>query len=155
MSNTDDYYDDDDQQQPEPQPRPRELRQQIDALNAENARLKAEAERTADLERKVAFFEAGLPNDLNETRRKAIIATAPDTTPEGFRKAAEELGFVEPPAPAAPPADIAAHDRVAAVQGEGNFADPGSLYHQELAEARNEADALAVMRKFNVPIVTE
>lgn len=148
MSINPDNYDDDDEQEPA-SPQPRELRAQIKALNAELAQAKEQAERTAALERENAFYKANLPSDLNEAKRKAITVIAEDTTPEAFRKAAEDLGYVEPPAPAVPAEDLAVHDRIAATRanGEQGTINPAN-YEAEVNAAQTPEELKAVMAKY-------
>lgn len=81
-------------------------------------------ERVAELERKLAFTEAGV-SGLTERQQKALFATLDgDITGESVRTAAEELGFVQPAAGSAPDADQAAMDRMA--QASSGATDPGS-----------------------------
>lgn len=61
---------------------------------------KAFADKTAQLERRLALTEAGI-GSLTERQQKAILATIDgDITADAARQAAEELGFVQPAAPA-------------------------------------------------------
>lgn len=81
-------------------------------------------ERVAELERKLAFTEAGV-SGLTERQQKALFATLDgDITGDSVRTAAEELGFVQPVAGSAPDADQAAMDRMA--QASSGATDPGS-----------------------------
>lgn len=145
MSMSDQY---DDEEQPEPQKGPRELRAQIDALNAENARLKEVAERTAQLEAENGLFKANL-GTLSEAQQKAVLATADQMTAEALRSQAELLGFIEPPAPAAPPADIAAHDKIAQVVAGGDGGGPNPANYDAEVSAANSPDELrAIMAKY-------
>jgi hypothetical protein len=147
MSMQPDQYDDDDEQEPA-QPQPRELRAQIKALNAELAQAREQAERTANLERENAFFKADLPRDLNEAKQKAIMAIAGDTTPEAFRQAAQDLGYIEPPAPTVPAEELAAHDRAAAATaGTTGGLDPAN-YDAEVAAAATPEELRGIMAKY-------
>lgn len=83
-------------------------------LSKENAALAA---RLADMERKVAFTEAGLT--LSDKQRTALLAAHGDTemTREALRATAAELKFIEPDE-----ADEAAAEREAALAGQAGIA---------------------------------
>lgn len=152
MSNADDYeYENEDQPEPDPQPKPRELRKQIDALNAENAQLRQQAEQADTLARENAIFKANLGN-LNEAQQAAVIATAKEVSADALRSQAELLGFVAPPEPAVPDAELDAQARIAGAQTGGTELNEAT-YEAELRGTRNEAEALAVMAKYNKPVV--
>ncbi len=156
MSNVpNDYEDDeyDDGTTPPAQTRePRKLREALDRANAENAELRAKADRADALEKTNALYQANL-GELNDRQRQAILATADDTSAEGYRKTAEELGFVTPAAPAAPPEDIAAYDRTSeAVAGTGT--PDAATYEAEIAGAGTEAEVLSIMAKYNKPLAS-
>lgn len=125
----------------------RQLRAENKRLTQENTDFKSQAERTPDLETKLAFYEADLPRDLSDARRKAIIATAEELTADGYRKAAADLGFIEPPAPAVPPEELAAMERIANGANGATTVDP-ALFEAEIAAARNEQEWRAVMDKY-------
>lgn len=145
MPDHDDYDDEEDQPAT---PQPRELRSQIKALNAELAQARERAERADALERENAFYRADLPRDLNEAKQKAIMAIAGDTTPEAFRQAAQDLGYIEPPAPTVPVEELAAHDRAAqAAAGSTGVLNPAN-YEAEVEAARDQNELRAVMAKY-------
>lgn len=100
------------------------------------------------MERENAFFKADLPRDLNEAKQKAITALAADTTPEAFRKAAEDLGFIEPPQPAVPAEDLAVHDRIAATRAGDNGALNPANYDAEVGASRSPEELREVMAKY-------
>lgn len=149
MSTTDEYeYD---EQEPEEESSViRKLRQENKRLAGEAETFKTQAERTAELERENAFFKAKLPDDLGDAHRKAIQAIATEATPEGFRKAAEELGFIQPPAPTVSADELAAQERVANLAAGGNTSVDITNYEAEIAQARNADELFAVKAKYNM-----
>ena len=146
----DDQFDDD----PTPQPRePRKLRDALDRANAEIATLKERADRAAALEQENALYQANL-GDFNERQRKAIMATADGHDPDAYRKAAEELGFIAAPEPAAPAADIAAYDRTANVTAGSGVPDASS-YEAEMNAATSIEQTRAIMAKYGVKTIAD
>lgn len=93
-------------------------------------------------QRNKAFTDAGLPSDLSEKRRTALLAAAgPDADAEGIKAAAIELGFIvvdpasQPRAAAATDSQIAAQTQ----QGAGHTAPLPTLIEQiKAAEAAKD-----------------
>lgn len=86
---------------------------QISRTDLQNLRAIAKAHEKmqadyANLQREVTISKAGL-NDLGEIQRKALLAVVGDQelTPEVLSETAKALGFVQPPAPAPSPQDLA------------------------------------------------
>lgn len=149
MSMSDEYdYEEESGDQPQESSVIRQLRAENKRIATEATALKEQAARTAELERENAFFKADLPRDLNEARRKAILATAAEATPEGFRKAAEELGFIEPPAPTVPADELAAMERIANGGSAGTTGVDGN-YEAEINAAKTPDEVFAIKAKYN------
>lgn len=108
--------------------------------------LREQSEQFANVQRENAVYKANL-GDLSEAQQQAVLATAKEITADALRSQAELLGFVAPPAPAAPVDDIEVFDRVAAATAGGANPAAGS-YEAELQNARNEAEVLAVMARY-------
>lgn len=147
---TDEYdYDD---EGPGGSPTIQELRAQIKEQAGrlrELDEIKSKAEQADALARKVAFYEADLPRELGEAQRKAIQAIASEQTPDGFRKAAEELGFIKQPEPTVPAAELDAHDRIAEAAGGGS--EPAyNDYAAEIAQAKSPEEVFAIKAKHNM-----
>lgn len=129
----------------------RDLRAQIKEREAQLKdydTLKQQAARAGELERENAFFKADLPRELNDTQRKAIFAISDAADPDGFRKAAEELGFIKAPEPAVPVEELAAMDRIAGGGGAGANLPDAANYDAEINAAQSPEQVLAVMAKY-------
>lgn len=150
MSVPEDQFDEFDETPPEPAPKSSKLREALERTQAENAQLREQVAENEKLRNENTLYKANLGN-LNEDQQKAVLATSAEMTADALRSQAEKLGFVEPPAPAAPPEDLEVFDRVADAVAGGLPADGGG-YDAELAAARDEDEMLAVMRKYNKPI---
>ncbi len=154
MSTMPNDYEDEDGYDDEGQPTPAvaALRKQTREQAKEIAALREQAAEADGLRKTNALYQANL-GELNDRQRQAILATADDTSAEGYRKIAEELGFVTPAAPVAPPEDIAAYDRTAEAVAGAATPDAAS-YEAEIGAATTQAEVLSIMAKYNKPLAT-
>lgn len=150
MSNVDPNIDPNDVDDPNDSPVIKQLRQQARAQAAELKTLREQAEQAAAVAKENALYKANLQG-LDEEQRQALIALVPEATPEAFTAKAQALKWIEPAAPAAPVEELAALDRIANAATGGTTPDPAN-YEAELAGARNEAEALAIMAKYGTPM---
>lgn len=151
MSTTDPDYDnfDDDEPTENQNKAIAAMRKEIKTLNETNAKLRedAEAGQTAVLEN--ALYQADL-GSLNQRQRTAIIASADDKSPDAFRKAAEELGFIDPPKePEVPSEELAEQARIHGSTTGGEQPGSEDAYLADMQAARSPAEVEAVMLKHN------
>jgi hypothetical protein len=125
------------------------LRSEVKRLNKENRRLAALEPENASLKTTIAIRDAGL--ELNERQLKALLASHEgESSPDLLRKTAEELGFAEP-VPDNDPDDEAAHRQLdAARKGASTVQQPS--YDEEIANARDKDEVIAIARKHGRPV---
>jgi hypothetical protein len=158
---TEDLYDDEPEDDIDDEPedeQPSHLRKQIEK---QAKRAKQAEERALAAERKLAILASGL--DLDNPQH-AFFAEHYDgeMTAEAIKARATELGFLEPPKPEVPDAEVAQHAQGTAIAAGADTpaADTGigsAQYEQEMlaASAKGRDAVLEVMAKYGSPFVEE
>jgi hypothetical protein len=99
-------------------------RQQIRAMERDAKQARKAQEELAQVRQELALSKAGI-GSLTERQQKALLASIDgDLTADSVRLAAEELGFVQPPAASPQDEEAAALNRMS--QASAGAADPGS-----------------------------
>lgn len=139
---------DDDLEETDPEG-PKGLRKAL--KSAEQRASELEGRATA-AERKLAFLGAGIPD--TPRNQYFINGYQGELDPEAIKAKAIEDGFLDKPEPKIPDGELEAHDELsqASVGGDSTPQTANDKYLAELAAARNESEALEVMRRYNVAV---
>lgn len=124
-------------------------REQIRAMERDAKSARKAQEELTTARRELALARAGL-GDLSPAKQKALLANIDgDITAEAARLAAEELGFVQPPAAAPESEDAAALDRMAnASTGATDTSSESQVAELERAAREGgQAGLLAMIQK--------
>ena len=118
----------------------------------EKAKSGAKAEkRVVELERTMAFKDAGVP----DSKMAGYFSKAyeGEMTSDAIRSAATEAGIIETAPEVQEAADDAAAHGAIQTAATGGGSNVGPSYSDELAGAKTEAAAIAVMVKHGVPVL--
>lgn len=142
MSNIDDdFYTEDDQQD---ESRPNPVRQRMRQLEKENREKDALLAKYAEMEKKMAFVEAGIP--LESPMAKYFIKGYDgDLTPEAIRLAAVEAQLITP-SPEATDTDRNAWRDTNNVAAGSEIA-PETSWAKRISEANSEAELYAIFEE--------
>jgi hypothetical protein len=137
---------------PEPES-PSVLRRRIEE---QASKAKAAEERAAAAERDLAFAKAGI--DLSDPKSKYLVAGYDGPIePEAIKAAALEAGFLSPPEPVVPQAELAQHQAAAQLAAGAQGPDTvtgwenNPAYDAEMAQAHTKEQMFAVMAKHGSP----
>jgi hypothetical protein len=131
----------------------RTLRQQAKDREREAKDAVARAEAA---ERRLSFLEAGI--DLSDPKNNYFVkGYEGEISPEAIRAEAEKAGFLAPPKPEVPAAEMQEHQAAANLSAGAGFvsADKTAEYHAALARAGSQAEILNVMREYGSPVANE
>lgn len=142
-----DYDDNDDNDTTDDTPTVTALRRQITKLEKRVKDYGDAEAKIAAAERRAAFAEAGIPSGgLADYFRKGYEG---EMTADAIRKAAADAGLTGTAAAADDP-DRAAHEQIADASAGANERTSSDDYASELANARTQEEAYAVMRRHSV-----
>ena len=122
-------------------------RQQIRSLERDAKQARKAAEEAAALKRENAFIKAGINPDSDPKLQYFVDGYKGDITAEAIRTAAEQAGFLNPPAAA--DTDAAASERIAQASAGATAQPPNTTDSkvQELQEAARTGGKEAVLAK--------
>ena len=150
MSN---FSDDDLDYTDEPEtPQPQQKRQPTEAdirIWRRDAKKWADAEpELTKLQRENLLLRTPGLNALSERQMKALFATHDgELTPESLKATAQDLGFVAPPPPEVPDAEVAAHDRLFRASAGATPApgDSDALDAAAISQAKSQDEVMAII----------
>jgi ribosomal protein L12E/L44/L45/RPP1/RPP2 len=142
---------------PADQPKPRDpVRAELRRAQKRIKELEGDTVRAATAERQLTMIKAGVKVD-DPKAKYFVSGYAGEMTADAVKAAAVEAGLVEA-APAAPPEGQQAAQRLDALNASTTSVprpgDKNAEYQNRMRGAQNEAEALAIMREYDIPVVS-